>query len=907
MNTLQEDLTQHADFVVRLARSLSRPGDDAEAAAQEALLAAQRLGPGALREPKVWLATVVRRSLTRARRTSQHRQQRESTVARPETISRSAADQVAEIDLAQRLLSHVRALQPIYREVLFARYFEQQLPAEIARNTGESIGTIKTRIARGLELMRQRLDTQEPGGRQVWVSAVGALGAIGQRTPFAAGAGSTSSPAFKLPAKALAIAGIGVLVPAVLLVALRSPVVDEDHTMDREDLAAATTTSPQLDRVANRRVRTAQPTKAELPKSQAPAAPAQVAGIQLPVPPGMESMLSTKEPLPQPWSGLVADPRGEPLEGAIVHASARLTEGTERVPLEAITGPDGSFRMEPSLDLQRIRVEYRDWLQVCDIQARRNDEDEFDSSILIVAPRAQLRVRATYADGQAVESLAFGVMPDPFSTYVRNGHSGQRLRVDGELGIKASLVEVPGETPLRIWVPGGFFDRIVDGRAVEFEESISGAPILVPSGTIKEVTVVLSTDAELRVKVLNPDGTESEDAKVSFSSRRSNPYEATVSLLPLSSASTNPRVKRVLSARIEDQVSVTASVQREGEDMPLLRATSQVTVSGRELHEVTLRLAPTVIRGVVRGPDGPIRRASVELTPTSDANLSPVWLWTEKDGSFATAFLQPGAYAIAAESPEFARTEFGIASTGDAPLSLLLSTPTESRVQLNLRLAGTDLYRSEVWWIPARLFPDAPSTGSPLSAERFHHDPWAAPFHSGPNGTRLPIGLHRRVKGSSVAARLTPGLYRFLAFGTTHLDFGPRQSFQQTDALLSEWVEVPPGEHVLEVELVSTHSVSWEGQITLARATKASHPAGFHRIGIAVIGESGEPVAIASEGRSPTRFVFAGWQGQIFASRLPIGISEVWIGTEAQIEQGNPLARHVVEFKDGVNEFNLSY
>ena len=134
--------------------------------------------PGSIAEPRAWLARVVGRSLARSRRGASRRAEREALVARPVDGTTPVVDQLAEIELGKRLLIHVRDLDPIYRDVLFQRYYEHRTPAEIAQAEGAPLGTIKTRLARALKEMRQRLDSEQSGGRSAWLGAAVALGAV---------------------------------------------------------------------------------------------------------------------------------------------------------------------------------------------------------------------------------------------------------------------------------------------------------------------------------------------------------------------------------------------------------------------------------------------------------------------------------------------------------------------------------------------------------------------------------------------------------------------------------------------------------------------------------------------------------------------------------------------------------
>ena len=86
------------------------------------------------------------------------------------------ADAAMEIEVARRLLGHVEDLGESYRRIVALRYYEGLKPKEIAARVGEPVGTVKTRLARALEMLRHRLDADDPKGRGAWFSAMVAIG-----------------------------------------------------------------------------------------------------------------------------------------------------------------------------------------------------------------------------------------------------------------------------------------------------------------------------------------------------------------------------------------------------------------------------------------------------------------------------------------------------------------------------------------------------------------------------------------------------------------------------------------------------------------------------------------------------------------------------------------------------------
>jgi RNA polymerase sigma factor (sigma-70 family) len=166
-----EPLLARAARVRALARVLSRDPGGAEDLAQDALVVAlERRGSGG--PPLAWFRRVLERLAVDRGRSEGARRGRERHVARPEAQP-GTLDLVARADLQRRLVEAVLALPEPYREALLERWFEERSPEEIARRVGVPASTVRTRLARGLALLRERLRRTE--GRD-WLPALAALG-----------------------------------------------------------------------------------------------------------------------------------------------------------------------------------------------------------------------------------------------------------------------------------------------------------------------------------------------------------------------------------------------------------------------------------------------------------------------------------------------------------------------------------------------------------------------------------------------------------------------------------------------------------------------------------------------------------------------------------------------------------
>lgn len=182
MTTLESELSQHARFLRVLARRLAIDDAGADDLVQETLLAALAAHDAPLRRPLPWLTAVLRNRASKASRSDRHRGDRERASTRPAAVGRPM-DAAIEIEVGQRLLAYVEALEEPYRSTIFRRYYDAWEPREIAERTEVRLATVKTRLARALVLLRERLDRDGPGGRESWLTGMALLGQLDPTAP----------------------------------------------------------------------------------------------------------------------------------------------------------------------------------------------------------------------------------------------------------------------------------------------------------------------------------------------------------------------------------------------------------------------------------------------------------------------------------------------------------------------------------------------------------------------------------------------------------------------------------------------------------------------------------------------------------------------------------------------------
>ncbi len=180
MNTINpEELLSHADFVRLLARRLVLDEQTADDITQDTYLAAVEHPPASDRSPRAWLARVVQNFSRKRYRTESRRRTHEQSAGES---ARSAAPSAAEIaareEMRRRVVDAVQALDEPWRSTILLRYYENLPHRAVAERLGVPLETMRTRLKRGLALLRARLDAEQGGKRDAWQLALAPLAGI---------------------------------------------------------------------------------------------------------------------------------------------------------------------------------------------------------------------------------------------------------------------------------------------------------------------------------------------------------------------------------------------------------------------------------------------------------------------------------------------------------------------------------------------------------------------------------------------------------------------------------------------------------------------------------------------------------------------------------------------------------
>ncbi|MCB9885632.1 MAG: sigma-70 family RNA polymerase sigma factor [Planctomycetes bacterium] len=164
---LEHELTAHAAALRRLAVRLVG-ADGADDLVQDAALQTLVRPPARPTGLGAWLGAVLRHRASKHSRGERRRRDREQRQPAPEPPH--DPHRLAEHrEMIARLHAGLLALPAVYADVLQLRYFEELTPTEIAARLGAPLATVKSRLQRGVGLLREQL-----GDERDWRTRLGA-------------------------------------------------------------------------------------------------------------------------------------------------------------------------------------------------------------------------------------------------------------------------------------------------------------------------------------------------------------------------------------------------------------------------------------------------------------------------------------------------------------------------------------------------------------------------------------------------------------------------------------------------------------------------------------------------------------------------------------------------------------
>jgi len=156
-----------ADSALRaLARDLLSDHHLAEDVLQDVAVSGLREA----RDPRSWSAYLKRAVQNRALnlRRSRARAARHAQLAAVEPVVPSVEQMAEREEVRQRVAQGVLALSEPHRTTVWLRFFEDLPPRKIAKRMGVPVNTVRTRVRRALDELRERLDGAYDGNRSAW-------------------------------------------------------------------------------------------------------------------------------------------------------------------------------------------------------------------------------------------------------------------------------------------------------------------------------------------------------------------------------------------------------------------------------------------------------------------------------------------------------------------------------------------------------------------------------------------------------------------------------------------------------------------------------------------------------------------------------------------------------------------
>ncbi|MEM7167558.1 MAG: sigma-70 family RNA polymerase sigma factor [Planctomycetota bacterium] len=152
-----EGMLKHSNWLQPLARDLLGDEHLAEDVLQQTWITAWRRAPREQQAGPAWLKQVLHNFVRMQFRGDGRRRKRERLTARPEAFNEDLAVEAHE--LHREIVHALSRLDEPFRSTLVLRFYEDLTSAEIARRQGIPAATVRVRLKRGLDRLRDQLNS----------------------------------------------------------------------------------------------------------------------------------------------------------------------------------------------------------------------------------------------------------------------------------------------------------------------------------------------------------------------------------------------------------------------------------------------------------------------------------------------------------------------------------------------------------------------------------------------------------------------------------------------------------------------------------------------------------------------------------------------------------------------------
>lgn len=177
-----EELLSHADFVQSLAERLVYDPHHAQDIAQDTWLAVLEHPPKGDAHPRAWITGIAKRIAGLFYRGLSREKGIEANVP----VAGPTPEEVIQREETRKIVvGAVLELDEPYRAAILLRFYENLPPRLVAKRLGVPTETARTRIKRGLDKLRWRLDSIYEGDRGKWCLALLPLSGLKPKGQFA--------------------------------------------------------------------------------------------------------------------------------------------------------------------------------------------------------------------------------------------------------------------------------------------------------------------------------------------------------------------------------------------------------------------------------------------------------------------------------------------------------------------------------------------------------------------------------------------------------------------------------------------------------------------------------------------------------------------------------------------------